>query len=112
MSSRDRAAAASAHEAPVYLYPEDAARALGRAMRHVDWRARPEEEPPELQDTRPDEAAGLLALALEREQEWLGAEEIAAAARLLRDPDAGLAPGRRPRCRRRGRGRSWGARWL
>ena len=46
-------------------------------MRHVDWRARPEEEPPELQDTRPDEAAGLLALALEREQEWLGAEEIA-----------------------------------
>ncbi len=76
MSSRDRAAA-TGHAAPVYLYPEDAARALGRAMRHVEWRARPEEESPQLQDTRPDEAAGLLALALERKQEWLGAEEIA-----------------------------------
>ncbi len=76
MSGRDRAAMATDGAAPVYLYPEDAARALGRVMRHVEWRERPEEEPPEVADARPDEAAGLLAEALASEREWLGHEEI------------------------------------
>ncbi len=77
MSGRDRAAMAATEAAPVYLYPEDAARALGRVMRHVEWRGRPEEEPPEIPGARPDEAAGLLAEALADEREWLGQEEIA-----------------------------------
>ncbi len=98
MSARDHAAAAKHQGAPAFLYPEDAARALGRVMRHVEWRARPEEEPPRLAGTRPDEAAGLLAEALEQGREWLGAEEIAGlldcyaiampAWRLAADPEA------------------------
>jgi acetate---CoA ligase (ADP-forming) len=78
MSERDRAAMSATGAAPVYLYPEDAARALGRVMRHVEWRERPEEAPPPVGDARVDEAAGILASALELEAEWLGAEEIAA----------------------------------
>ncbi len=77
MSSRDRAAMAAAEVTPVYLYPEDAARALGRVMRHVEWRGRPEEKPPEMAGTRPDEAAGLIARALASEPRWLAAEEVA-----------------------------------
>lgn len=98
MSSRDRAAMAATEAAPVYLYPEDAARALGRVMRHVEWRARPAEDPPGVDGARPDEAAGLLAEALEGEREWLGAEQIAKlldcygiampAWRLAEDPEA------------------------
>jgi acetyl coenzyme A synthetase (ADP forming)-like protein len=98
MSGRDRAAMAAAEAAPVYLYPEDAARALGRVMRHVEWRRQPDEEPPEVPDARPDQAAGLLAQALAEEREWLHHEEIAElldcygiampAWRLARDPEA------------------------
>jgi acetyl coenzyme A synthetase (ADP forming)-like protein len=78
MSARDRAAMAATETAPVYLYPEDAARALARVMRHVEWRRRPPEEPPRLlADERVDEAAGLLARALDSKREWLDAEESA-----------------------------------
>jgi len=77
MSGRDRAAMAATEAAPVYLYPEDAARALGRVMRHVEWRERPEEPLPEIADARPDQAAGLLAEALAGERQWLGHEQIA-----------------------------------
>ncbi len=77
MSSRDRAAMAAAEVTPVYLYPEDAARALGRVMRHVEWRGRPEEKPPAMAGTRPDEAAGLIARTLASEPRWLAAEEVA-----------------------------------
>jgi acetyl coenzyme A synthetase (ADP forming)-like protein len=77
MSSRDRAAMAATESVPVYLYPEDAARALGRVMRHVEWRARPQEEPSLPAGARTAEAAGLLAQALEQERDWLEAEQVA-----------------------------------
>jgi acetyl coenzyme A synthetase (ADP forming)-like protein len=77
MSEDDREAMAGTG-VPTHLYPEDAARTLGRVMRHVRWRERPPHEPTELADTRPDEASAILAAALETEGEWLGAEDIAA----------------------------------
>jgi len=77
MSSGDRETMAAGGGIPTYLYPEDAARTLGRAMKHVRWRARPAEEPPELSRTRPDEAAAVIARALEGESEWLGMEAVA-----------------------------------
>jgi acyl-CoA synthetase (NDP forming) len=77
MSNRDRAAMAATEGAPVYLYPEDAARALGRVMRHVEWRAGPQDEPAQVAGARTDEAAGLLAQALEQGRDWLGTEQIA-----------------------------------
>lgn len=80
MSSGDREAIAAGGGVPTYVYPEDAARTLGRAMRHVRWRQRPPEEPPSFDDLRPDEASAVLAGALQREGEWLSADE---AARLL-----------------------------
>jgi acetyl coenzyme A synthetase (ADP forming)-like protein len=80
MSSGDRETMAAGGGVPTYVYPEDAARTLGRAMRHVRWRERPAEEPPSFDDLRPDKASAVLAAALEREGEWLDAEE---AARLL-----------------------------
>jgi len=78
MSERDRGAMAATGSAPVYLYPEDAAKALGRVMRHVAWRARPAEEPPRPRDARVEEAAAVLATALAAGHEWLAAEETAA----------------------------------
>jgi acyl-CoA synthetase (NDP forming) len=77
MSQADREAMAGTG-IPTYLYPEDAARTLGRVMRHVRWRERPSSEPRAFDDTRPDEASAIIAGALEKEGEWLGAEEIAA----------------------------------
>lgn len=70
MSSGDSEAMAGSG-IPAYRYPEDAARTLGRAMRHVRWRARPASPPPRFDDTRPDEAAAVLARALAGEDEWL-----------------------------------------
>ncbi|MGA9372459.1 MAG: GNAT family N-acetyltransferase, partial [Solirubrobacterales bacterium] len=46
MSEKDHAAARAVGSMPVHLYPEDAAHALGRVMRHVDWRRTPHEAPP------------------------------------------------------------------
>jgi acetyl coenzyme A synthetase (ADP forming)-like protein len=77
MSEADRRAMAGAG-VPTYLYPEDAARTLGRVMRHVRWRERPLQEPRRFGDTRPDEASAIIAAALKGEDAWLGAEEIAA----------------------------------
>jgi acetyl coenzyme A synthetase (ADP forming)-like protein len=62
---------------PTHLYPEDAARTLGRVMRHVDWRDRPAEEPADFEDVRAEEAAGLIAEALESGNEWMGLEQTA-----------------------------------
>ena len=50
MSPQDHAAIREVSSLPIHSYPEDAARALGRVMRHVEWRGRPAEEPPELED--------------------------------------------------------------
>ena len=77
MSPRDHAAALRAGGAPTHLYPEDAARALGRVMRHVRWRSRPAREPQPLAGARDDEAAAVLANALAAGREWLGMAECA-----------------------------------
>lgn len=77
MSESDRAAMAARGGVPTHLYPEDAARTLGRVMRHVRWRSRPRQQPPRFPDARQDEAAAVIATALEGEGGWLGAEEVA-----------------------------------
>ncbi len=77
MSSGDREAMAAGGGVPTYVYPEDAARTLGRVMRHVRWRRRPAEEPRSFDDLRRDEASAVLAAALEDEGEWLNADDAA-----------------------------------
>jgi acyl-CoA synthetase (NDP forming) len=64
---------------PSYRFPEDAARALVRAVEYGGWRRRPEGRQPELPEVRGDEAAALLAAALAEgpESRWLGPEEVA-----------------------------------
>jgi len=64
---------------PRYQFPEDAARALVRAVEYGDWRRRPPGAILELPEARPDEAAALLARALADGQEgrWLGPAEVA-----------------------------------
>jgi acetyl coenzyme A synthetase (ADP forming)-like protein len=64
---------------PRYRFPEDAARALGRAVEYGTWRQRPEGEVPDLAGARPDEAAALLAAALADGPgpRWLGPEAVA-----------------------------------
>ncbi len=77
MSPADHAALAGSAELPIHLYPEDAARALGKVARYVRWRERPEPPAVDFADLRGDEAAAILAEALAAEREWLGAEECA-----------------------------------
>jgi acyl-CoA synthetase (NDP forming) len=62
--------------APLYRYPEDAARALGRAARYAGWRREPEGRVASPADCRPDAAAAVLASALARGEGWLTAEEV------------------------------------
>ena len=71
MSQRDHTAMAQGGGIPTYLYPEDAAQALARVMRHVRWRERPHTGAPVFDDTRTDEAAAIIADALGRGLEWL-----------------------------------------
>jgi acetate---CoA ligase (ADP-forming) len=97
---RDAAAAAgpvpvltvvmSAHELPAeadmggprlprYRFPEDAARALVRAVEYATWRQRPEGLVPELPAAHHDEAAALLAAALADGPgpRWLAPDQVA-----------------------------------
>jgi acetyl coenzyme A synthetase (ADP forming)-like protein len=64
---------------PRYQFPEDAARALVRAVEYAAWRQRPEGQVPTLPDVRHDEAAALLAAALADGPgpRWLSPEEVA-----------------------------------
>ncbi len=72
MSPREHDAIREVSDLPIHGYPEDAARALGRVMRHVEWRRRPAEKPPELDDLREEDAAAVIAEALAEETEWMG----------------------------------------
>jgi acyl-CoA synthetase (NDP forming) len=64
---------------PRYRFPEDAARALARAVEYGRWRQRPEGQVPELPEVGHDEAAAPLAAALADGPgpHWLGPEQVA-----------------------------------
>ena len=62
---------------PVYLYPEDAARALAHARAYAQWRARPEGTAPTFTDTRTADASTLLASAIREGGGWLAPREVA-----------------------------------
>ncbi len=71
MSSQDRVAMIRKGGVPTYLYPEDGAHALARAVRHAEWRRRPRQTPPSFDDLRPEIAAAVIAEALEDGPGWL-----------------------------------------
>ena len=62
---------------PSYAFPENAARALARAAEHSTWREKVEDEPPELEGIRREEAAAVIAEALADESRWLSPEQVA-----------------------------------
>jgi acetate---CoA ligase (ADP-forming) len=64
---------------PRFRFPEDAARALVRAVEYGSWRRRPEGQVPELPEAHRDEAAALLAAALADGPgpRWLAPAEVA-----------------------------------
>jgi len=61
---------------PRFTYPENAARALARLARHVEWRNEPRGTLPALKDVRRGEAAGVLAAAVADGGRWLRDEEV------------------------------------
>jgi len=61
---------------PSFAFPEDAAIALARVARYGEWRAKPQIPPPALQGIRRDEAAAIVAGALQRGEGWLLPEEV------------------------------------
>ena len=62
---------------PSYRFPETSAIALARAARYAQWRERPEPTMPRFTDLRRDEAAAIVASALQRGNGWLTAAETA-----------------------------------
>lgn len=63
--------------APVYPFPDDAARALGHATRRQDWLRRPVGEVVAFDDIRPERAATSIAQALARDESWLSPSAVA-----------------------------------
>lgn len=59
-----------------YHMPEPAAIALAHAVQYAEWRARPEEAPPELPTINRQEAALLIAEALQRGGGWLPPQDV------------------------------------
>lgn len=62
--------------APVYPFPEDAARALGHAVRRREWLDAPRGSIRSFEDTRPDEAAATIANALGSGPGWLSSAAV------------------------------------
>ncbi len=102
MSPADHAALREAATVPTHLYPEDAARALAKVVRHARWRAQPLAAPAPAPDgARPDEAAAIIAEGLATGEEWLSPEARTAlldcygiatpAARLVADAEEAVA---------------------
>jgi acyl-CoA synthetase (NDP forming) len=60
---------------PRFTYPENAARALARLVRHVEWRNEPRGRLPALREIRRAEATELLATAVADGGRWLRDEE-------------------------------------
>ncbi len=68
---------ASEHGAiPAFAFPEDAARALARAVEYGTWSGSPEGAIPRFDDVRPEEAGAVIASALGRRAEWLAPDEV------------------------------------
>ena len=67
---------ASTGGVPTYLYPEDGAQALARVVRHVEWRARPAEEPPTSMTSAGTRPAAAIAQALGAGEDGSTAEAI------------------------------------
>jgi acetyl coenzyme A synthetase (ADP forming)-like protein len=65
------------HQIPCYQFPEEAARALARAVDRGEWLRRPEGRTPTLPGIRQEEAAALLADALAGGPRWLTIQESA-----------------------------------
>jgi len=74
ISAGDPAALREIATIPTHRFPEAAANALGKVVRHVRWRHRPASEHPALSGIRGDEAKALLAEALAEGREWLDPE--------------------------------------
>ncbi len=62
---------------PSYAFPEDAARALAKAVDYGVWRRTPEGTIPQFPGLHPDEAAGIIAAALADGPRWLSPGEVA-----------------------------------
>jgi len=90
MSERDRHSASAAPGVPTVSYPEDAARALARVVRHAEWRQRPVGEEVAFDDTSPDEAAFTIAEALATGEPWLEPDAVRALLGAYRIPSARL----------------------
>jgi acetyl coenzyme A synthetase (ADP forming)-like protein len=75
MTTGERAPLAAAAGVPTHVQPEDAARALGKAVAYREWRERPPAQAPELEGVDEGEAAAAIAEALAAGREWLGAAE-------------------------------------
>ena len=67
-----------AQKIPSYKFPETAAIALARAARYAQWRERPEPTLRKFDDVRRDEAASIVASALQKGAGWLAAPEASA----------------------------------
>lgn len=73
---------------PIMSFPEDAARALGRAADHADWLRQPHTPVPAPAGIDADAAAAVLAEALGARREWLAGEELERLARAYSLPFA------------------------
>jgi acetyl coenzyme A synthetase (ADP forming)-like protein len=76
--SDDPAVASLREELPVYAYPEDAARALSRAVAYGQWLRRAPGEVHTFDDLDTDAASAVIAAALSRGASWLSPEDVAA----------------------------------
>ncbi len=72
------ALAADAEGCPRFAAPEEAVRALGRALEHARRLARPPDEPGLLEGVDSDRAAAIIATGLAAGAGWLGAPEVEA----------------------------------
>jgi acetyl coenzyme A synthetase (ADP forming)-like protein len=78
MSPLKPPAALTTARVPVYQFPETAAIAMARAARYGEWRQRPEPARAEFVEIRRENAAAIVATALQRGEGWLTPEEVAA----------------------------------
>jgi acyl-CoA synthetase (NDP forming) len=62
---------------PVFAFPEEAARALGRVARYGQWLAEPEGERPHLADTDPDGALRMVEAYLAERPDGLALDHVA-----------------------------------